>query len=213
MLNPIHNHPPSESPAVHAKHRMEEREMQRPLIERGVARGDNTKTIHETVLAAYPGTITQFQDIANMVQSVKKGKYRAEAEDAEADTALDMSFDFAGEMVNVSLPDTTPGLIHPSSSRRKMPKPDLTWNEELRRVKTELVQTTEISRVLQDRVDFLEKERGHLEWRVGRLEAALFQFAGQAMANGAAFAEPPPNTVHQPPQGPRWGEQCSPAQS
>lgn len=192
---------------MHPKHRMEEREMQRPLIERGIARGDTTKAIYETVLAAYPGTITQFQDIGNMIQAIKKGKQPSGLTDPNASS---IGFDSTAEMANAAAPEASPGPIQPipvrpGGSRTRAAKPDLTWDEELRRAKKDLIQTIEISKALQDRVDFLEKERGGLEWRVGRMEAALFQIAGQAMANGAKNAQPPPSAAFQPPQGGlRW---------
>lgn len=68
---PEHNHPPSNDPSEHVKHRKLS-EDQRRFIEAGAIEKKTVRAIHEDLLRAFPDCLAKLEDIGNHVQAWKK---------------------------------------------------------------------------------------------------------------------------------------------
>ncbi|RYP63072.1 hypothetical protein DL771_009447 [Monosporascus sp. 5C6A] len=146
VIDPRHNHLPSESPAEHARHRQDERDQQRGIIEEGLQRGDSGPVIYQAILDQFPDTITSLRDIDNVIQAIKK----ARREDPE------------------SLGPRRKKLIGPviPDLGKKVPKKP--WLPELRRLKDTI-------RERDKRLEALEREREEFQLRITRLEQVLYR--------------------------------------
>jgi hypothetical protein len=167
VIDPSHNHPPSESPAEHARHRQEEREQQRHIIDDGLAKGDSVPVIYQTILDQFPDTITSLRDVDNMAQSIKKSRRATPSSIIPAKRKL-------------------LGPTLPVTGKKGQKKP---WLVELRKLK-------EAIRARDKRIEALEQEKGQFEARLSRLELALGAQQSMSTLHSVSPVVPPNLTAH-----------------
>lgn len=171
VIDPRHNHLPSDSPAEHARHRQDEREEQRGIIEEGLQRGDSGPVIYQAILDQFPDTITSLRDIDNVIQAIKK----ARREDPESLGPR------RRKLIGPVIPDLG----------KKVPKKP--WLPELRRMKDAI-------RERDKRLDVLEREKEEFQLRITRLEQVLYRRQPPSTGlPPPPLPPPPPPAVHQVP--------------
>lgn len=173
IIDPRHNHPPSESPAEHAKHRQDEREQQRDIIEEGLQRGDTGPVIYQAILDQFPDTITSLRDIDNVIQAIK----RARREDPEA---------LGPRRRRLA------GPVIPDLGKKVAKRP---WLPEMRRLKDSL-------RERDKRIEALEQEKEEFQLRITRLEQVVYnkQQPPTPHSQTHPYPPPPPHLMnHMPP--------------
>ena len=163
IIDPRHNHPPSESPAEHTKHRQDEREHQRDIIEEGLLRGDSGPVIYQAVLDQFPDTITSLRDIDNVIQAIK----RARREDPES---------LGPRRRRLA------GPVIPDLGKKVAKKP---WLPEIRRLKDSL-------RERDKRIEVLEQEKEEFQLRVTRLEQVVYNQQQPPRPHSHPYPPPPP---------------------
>lgn len=171
VVDPRHNHLPSDSPAEHTRHRQDEREQQRGIIEEGLQRGDSGPVIYQAILDQFPDTITTLRDVDNVIQAIKK----ARREDPES----------LGPRRRRLI-----GPVIPEGLGKKVPKKP--WLPELRRMKDTI-------RERDKRLEALEREKEEFQLRITRLEQVLYRQQPPPASLPPPHPPPPPVAHQMPP--------------